>query len=189
MRANRPPSGKPVLPSPKTLRPMTTPAPNPLPPGERPGIIETIARGVCVRDGRILLCRAKGSPITYLPGGHVEFREQAAHALAREILEEMGRPCAVGDFLGCCENAFVQKGEWHAEISLVFAMELPGLPADFAESREDWIDFTWWPVDRLDEARLEPAVLRDRLAAWIATPRPDALASTDGGWLDIPAEH
>ena len=30
--------------------------------------IETIARGVCVRGGKVLLCRAKGSATTYLPG-------------------------------------------------------------------------------------------------------------------------
>ena len=38
--------------------------------------IETIARGVCVVGGRVLLCRAKGGSSTYLPGGHIEFGEK-----------------------------------------------------------------------------------------------------------------
>lgn len=52
--------------------------------------IETIARGVCVRDGRLLLCRAKGGKSTYLPGGHIEFGETGRDALVREVKEELG---------------------------------------------------------------------------------------------------
>ena len=45
--------------------------------------IETIARGVCIVDGKILLCRAKGGKSTYLPGGHIEFGETGREALVR----------------------------------------------------------------------------------------------------------
>ncbi|MGI6497147.1 MAG: NUDIX domain-containing protein [Kiritimatiellia bacterium] len=160
-----------------------------LPPGEQPGVIETIVRGVFVRGGRILLCRSKGSPLAYLPGGHIEFREQAAHALAREVREELGQRCVVGDFLGCCENTFLQKGEWHAEIFLAFAMVLPDLPPGPAPSREDWIEFLWWPVDRLWNSRLEPAILRTRLAGWLepGSLARNAFATTPSGWEDVPA--
>ncbi|MDD4443198.1 MAG: NUDIX domain-containing protein, partial [Kiritimatiellae bacterium] len=53
--------------------------------------VEVIARGVCVVDGHILLCHGKRSALTYLPGGHIEFRETARQALEREIAEELGR--------------------------------------------------------------------------------------------------
>lgn len=162
------------------------------PPGERPGTIEVIARGVCVRDGRILLCKARNSPLTYLPGGHVEFREKAAHALAREVREEMGRKAKVGRFLGFVENTFVQKGEWHAEVFSVFEMEVSGPgPEAEPESAEGWVEFLWWPVDRLADSRMEPAALRRRLADWLkpGAPASGAILSTRGGWLDIPPEH
>ena len=163
-----------------------------LPPGERPGVIEVIVRGVYVRDGRILLCKSRNSPLTYLPGGHVEFREKATHALAREVLEEMGRKAKVGRFLGFAENTFVQKGEWHAEVFSVFEMEVAGLsPADMPESAESWVEFLWWPLDKLDRSRLEPAALRRCLRDWLepGAQVADAIATTRGGWLDVAPEH
>ena len=54
------------------------------------GFVETIARGVAVRDGKVLLCRAKGGQSTYLPRGHIEFGEPGREALVREVKEELG---------------------------------------------------------------------------------------------------
>ncbi|MBQ6136426.1 MAG: NUDIX domain-containing protein, partial [Kiritimatiellae bacterium] len=88
--------------------------------------IETIARGVCVRDGKILLCRAKGGASTYLPGGHIEFGETGREALVREMREETGLESSTGRFLGVVENSFLQHGKPHAEINLVYELELTG---------------------------------------------------------------
>lgn len=133
--------------------------------------IETVTRGVCVSDGRILLCYGKGDSLTYLPGGHVEFRETARRALEREIREELGLTACAGIFLGCCEHAFFQEGEAHTEINLVFLMEIPELSVkDDPESREFWIGFRWFPLDCLEEANLEPAPLRKCLAVWLKHP-------------------
>jgi len=119
--------------------------------------IENIARGVCVVDGRVLLCRPKKGGYTYLPGGHIEFGEKGAEALRREVREELGVDSTVGDLLGVVESSFVQHGKPHAEISLVYRLSLadPG-----AKSQEDWIEFVWWPVDRLDEANLLPPEMK-----------------------------
>ncbi len=124
--------------------------------------IETIARGVCVRDGKLLLCRAKGGSSTYLPGGHIEFGETGRQALVREVKEELGVDSSTGAFLGAVENAFLQHGKPHAEINLVYELklgtgdgELPPL-----NSQEDWIEFEWCDLNRLEEENLLPPAFR-----------------------------
>ena len=111
--------------------------------------IETIARGVCFKEGKILLCRAKGGSTTYLPGGHIEFGETGRQALVREVKEELGLDAQTGKFLGVVENTFTQHGKPHAEINLVYEMILP-LDADIA-AREDWIAFEWRNRSDLDD--------------------------------------
>ena len=117
--------------------------------------IETIARGVAIADGKILLCRAKGGKSTYLPGGHIEFGETGREALVREIGEEMGVAASAGRFCGVVENSFLQHGKPHAEINLVYELKFESIPE--AKAQEDWIEFVWWPLDRLSEANLLPA--------------------------------
>ena len=129
--------------------------------------IETIARGVCVRDGKLLLCRAKGGSSTYLPGGHIEFGETGRQALVREVKEELGVESSTGQFLGVVENAFLQHGKPHAEINLVYELKLGNgewgmgngeLPT--LKSQEDWIEFEWCDLNRLEEANLLPPAFR-----------------------------
>ena len=120
--------------------------------------IETIARGVCVQDGKVLLCRAKGGATTYLPGGHIEFGEKGREALAREVREELGVESDVGELLGVVENAFVQHGRPHAEINLVYALTVP--PGTVATAQEDWIEFEWRDLADLDTANLLPAEMK-----------------------------
>lgn len=133
--------------------------------------IEILVRGVCVVQGQVLLCHSKGAGNTYLPGGHVEFREPARTALEREIVEELGCRARAGRFLGCVEHTFRQKGTWHAEINLLFELRIPGLtPAAPPPAREEWIEFQWAPLTRLRQARLEPAVLCKQLAGWLQAP-------------------
>ena len=127
--------------------------------------IETIARGVCVRDGKLLLCRAKGGSSTYLPGGHIEFGETGRQALVREVKEELGMESSTGAFLGVVENAFLQHGKPHAEINLVYELELGNGELPPLQSQEDWIEFEWCDLNRLDEANLLPPVFRS-LSAW-----------------------
>jgi len=128
--------------------------------------IETIARGVCVKDGRLLLCRAKGGGSTYLPGGHIEFGETGRAALVREVKEELGVDSSTGSFLGALENSFIQNGRPHAEINLVYELKLAdGVDADGLKSCEDWIEFVWQDMDDLESANLLPEGFR-ALSGW-----------------------
>ena len=127
--------------------------------------VEVIARGVCVQDGKILLCRAKGGATTYLPGGHIEFGETGRQALVREVREELGVDAETGAFLGVVENAFEQHGKPHAEINLVYELKLPAATPPCAQ--EDWIEFEWRDRARLDD--LLPVAFR-RLSDDSTTP-------------------
>ena len=121
------------------------------------GEIETIARGVCAADGKVLLCRAKGGSSTYLPGGHIDFGETGAAALAREMKEEAAVDVEVGELLGVVENSFLQHGERHCEINLVYGMKMEPAAAARLRSAEDWIEFEWRDVRDLASANLLPA--------------------------------
>jgi 8-oxo-dGTP pyrophosphatase MutT (NUDIX family) len=71
--------------------------------------IEVIVRGLWSVNGQVLLCRNRRAGHLFLPGGHIEFGEPAAIALAREFLEESGCAVRVGAFLGAVEASFVQS--------------------------------------------------------------------------------
>ena len=130
--------------------------------------IETLVRGVVVQDGMLLLCHTKGADNTYLPGGHVEFRERAEVALVREIEEEMGVSSRCGRFLGAVEHSFVQKEKIHCEVNLLFALEVDALCVnERPPSEEDYIEFMWQPLSELSSSRLEPAALRELLPEWL----------------------
>jgi 8-oxo-dGTP diphosphatase len=134
---------------------------------QRERSIEVLARGVYVRDGHLLVCHTAGADNTYLPGGHVEFRESAPQSLVREVREELGLRAVAGTFLGAIEHTFRQKGEPHCEINLVFAMRIPGLkPGEPVRAREGHLDFRWVPLSGLGRAVLEPAPLRALVRAW-----------------------
>ncbi len=128
----------------------------------------------------MLLCRNVKHGYCYLPGGHVEFGESAAGALAREFLEESGLRVRVGDLALVSEGAFPTKKRWHHEINLVFHVEQvageskarskPGtgtkldLPPAI-KSREDWIDFAWVELAAVPETDIRPVAAK----AWLAT--------------------
>lgn len=127
-------------------------------PEETDRYIECIARGVAIKGSKVLLCRGKGLSSTYLPGGHIEFGETGREALVREVKEELGVDSKATDFLGVIENSFLQKGEKHCEINLVYKLELAD---ESSTSQEDWISFEWCELSRLNEANLLPVSMRE----------------------------
>ena len=129
--------------------------------------IETIARGVCVVDGKVLLCLPKDRSYSYLPGGHIEFGETGREALVREMKEETGLDATAGKLLGVVESRFVQKGEPHCEINLIYEMkvELPtaidGNRQQTVAALEDWICFDWVDCGKIDDAKLLPEEMKE----------------------------
>jgi 8-oxo-dGTP diphosphatase len=126
--------------------------------------IECIARGLATRDGLVLACRSVKHGYRYLPGGHVEFGESAADALAREFLEETGLRVVPGEPRLVAEVRFGK----HHEVNTVFHVEHADGPwPERVESLEPKLAFDWLPMETLlgDSGRLRPAAIRDWLGA------------------------
>lgn len=125
--------------------------------------IEVIARALIRRQNAILVCRNLGSGYCYLPGGHVEFGEEARSALARELLEECGLPSRIGPLLLVTEERFASGKRRHHEVNLVFrAMPTQAArrwPLDI-ESFESGIAFEWAPIRGLSRLDLRPYSIR-----------------------------
>ena len=137
--------------------------------------IEILARGVCLQNNHVLLCKNNARGNVYLPGGHVELGEDSATALAREWQEEIGLSCTVGPLLGVAEQQYDAPGEGPvSEISLVFRAESPDLPAPPAPppSAEAYISFYWAPLDQIAATGLLPLAIAQALPAWLANPTP-----------------
>ena len=79
-----------------------------------------LARGVIITDGKVLLAHQVGADNTFLPGGHIESRERADAALAREIYEEIGLKATVKRFVGAIEHAWPEGSMENHELNLVF---------------------------------------------------------------------
>lgn len=90
------------------MTPTAPDSPGPLPPSA-PRRLEVVA-AVVVRDGRLLMTRRPpGGPLGglwELPGGKLEPGETAAHALVREVREELGVEARAGRTLAVEEHDY-----------------------------------------------------------------------------------
>ena len=133
--------------------------------------IEILARGACVKNGKILVCRNRKHGNVYLPGGHVDWGEDSQHALAREWREELGVPAKAGRFLGVVEQSYKARSGRTCEISLVFEVLCSKISAKAnPPSAEDHLEFVWVPMENLKKSGLLPLALARHLPAWCAAP-------------------
>lgn len=133
--------------------------------------IEILARGACVKNGRLLVCRNRKHGNVYLPGGHVDWGEDSKRALAREWREELGVPGKAGRFLGVVEQTYEARSGRTCEISLVFEVRCPKISAGkHPPSAEAHLEFEWVSLKELRKSGLLPLALVRHLPAWCAQP-------------------
>ena len=125
--------------------------------------IEVLARGICLREGQILLCRNRGADYWYLPGGHVEPGESAERALRREFLEETGKAVGVGRLVLVHENRFVQKGKSRHEYSFVFEVRAP----ERIKAREKHLEFRWMEWGQAGKVRVLPKAMMQQVGVYL----------------------
>ena len=97
-------------------------------PIDNQGRIRTQALALIRRGDRILVERGrdevKNESFCRLLGGTVEFGEQAAETVRRELLEELGAEADVGRLVATIENIFTFEGAPGHEICLVYECSL-----------------------------------------------------------------
>ncbi len=126
--------------------------------------IENIVRAVIIKDEKILTCLAKESGHYFLPGGHIEFGEDATTALNRELEEELGVNLVSSNFIGILENFYGTKDKKHHEYCVVFQGELSGYSI---KSKENHIDFVWMTKEELRGANFLPSHFKQSLLKWL----------------------
>jgi 8-oxo-dGTP pyrophosphatase MutT (NUDIX family) len=100
----------------------------------------THAGGVVLRDGRVLLVRARPAPHDWvLPKGHIEHGETAQEAAVREVREEAGVDATAGAEVGVLEFESPKSGRVR---SVYFLMQyVRSVPA------EDDREIRWCAID------------------------------------------
>jgi len=78
--------------------------------------IEMLVRAIIQEKGKILVCRKGGKMYYFFPGGHVEFKESAKKALARELKEELGINIKKASFIGASEHCFAEDETKHLAV-------------------------------------------------------------------------
>ncbi len=133
---------------------------------------DLISRAVFRKNGAILVNQNQnqktGEKYVALPGGHVDPGEDCQSALQREIEEELGAGCEIGDLIFVCESVYAGRGESETsrhELTLFFEGEISGEKTDGERvlSPESDKDFRWLPLDELPGANLLPSSVKQFL--------------------------
>ncbi len=92
-----------------------------------PKLAKATVAGIMIKDNKLLLCKRKssfGKNKWGLPGGVVEFGEEAQNAIKREIKEETNLDTLKAEFLGY-EDEYMPEISNHSVI-LVFKIKFSG---------------------------------------------------------------
>jgi ADP-ribose pyrophosphatase YjhB (NUDIX family) len=119
-----------------------------------------LARGVIIDNDYILVAKAKNANNIFLPGGHVEFNENLKKALAREIIEEMGIKCIIGEYVGCVENQWIESNIVNQEINHIFIINGINKQTKI-ESKEDHLTFYWIKINDMEKENLLPKSMKE----------------------------
>jgi ADP-ribose pyrophosphatase YjhB (NUDIX family) len=124
--------------------------------------------GVMIKEGSVLMHRAKTETNWSLPGGRVKLGEDAQTSLHREMKEELDLNVTVDGFLWTVENFFTYAEKEIHEVGLYFKITAknPLLLHDgeeFTVLEADRLVFKWVPLEKLDEYVLYPEAVKEKL--------------------------
>ena len=79
--------------------------------------------GLAVHDGRLLVEHNVRHGFCFVPGGRVEYGENAVQALTRELDEEFGGDVRIGRLVVVADNLFELNGRRYQEVGMYFLMK------------------------------------------------------------------
>jgi ADP-ribose pyrophosphatase YjhB (NUDIX family) len=118
-----------------------------------------LVRGIIMDKEHILVAKAKNSDNTFLPGGHLEFNENLRKSLAREMMEEMGIDCMIGEYVGCIENQWTENNIVNQEINHIFIVDGVNRRIE-VKSKESHLEFYWIKIADMKTENLLPESMR-----------------------------
>lgn len=133
------------------------------------GVFNFRSVAVIIHQGYVLLHQQRGDDFWALPGGRVEWFEDSATTVVREIREELGQTATVVRPLWHVENFFGFDGKRFHELSTYYLMALVDSSLPFGEAAflgvEKDVDliFQWFPIDELASVPLYPEFLKEKL--------------------------
>ncbi len=125
---------------------------------------EICIRAIIIKSGKFLVCKPKRRNFYYFPGGHLDFGESIKSALCRELKEELGIKVKRFSFIGAVDNVFIQDGQKHHEINLVFKAEVNKITE---KSREEYIEFALIDMRRFRKEKILPIALKKAMLRWL----------------------
>ena len=132
--------------------------------------------GIAVHEGRLLVEHDVKRGFCFVPGGRVEYGENAVQALSRELDEELGGNVEIGRLVIVSDNLFELDGIRYQEAGLYFLVNFePGHPIlgreGKFEAEEPNLVYEWLSLDGLKEEELFPRFLRELVLDIPQTPR------------------
>ena len=121
----------------------------------------TLARGNIIDGDYILVAKLKNGNNTFLPGGHLEFKENLKQELEREIFEEIGIKGIIGEYIGCLEAQWEKNGNYNQEINHIFIVN--GINKNMEiKSLEKHLEIFWLKIsdEEMEKENLLPYSMR-----------------------------
>lgn len=147
------------------------------------------AGAIAVHEGRLLVEKNLKFGFCFVPGGRVEYGDNAVETLVREMREELDEEARVGRLVVVADNLFELDGSRYQEVSLYFLIEFAAgaevlrRQGPFA-GNEPGETFQWIPLDEVEQANLLPVLLRERVRS---IPRiPEYVAHAEAGFHQEP---
>ncbi len=114
--------------------------------------------GVAIKERKILLIKRLGEPgknLWSLPGGVVELGERITDALKREIKEETGLDCDVGDLVNIAE-VIIRDTEGRVMYHYIILDYLINVSSEEVKPSSDVSDAGWFSYEEAKRLKLTP---------------------------------